>query len=176
MQGSDGSRANVENDEGLEEMSMEQTEQRQVPSLRGAPAHMRSSIRRMQNVEVRFSFSAWMSPYYRPYSVWLSFQYARRSRERRKDELRDLIQKHNEQITQICKLELRVDALMKIILGNEIDFPENSARNVHELLQEGTADLSNCERLVDEFVRILEDRACNHPGPSSSWTEILAWD
>eukprot|EP00171_Calliarthron_tuberculosum_P018494 IDg18494t1 len=45
----------TEYDENSHDSGTELTEQRQVPSLRGAPSHMRSSIRRLQNVEVRSS-------------------------------------------------------------------------------------------------------------------------
>lgn len=38
--------------EVLYESNEETADHQQVPSLRGAPAHMRSTIRRMQNVEV----------------------------------------------------------------------------------------------------------------------------
>lgn len=43
-----------EDDEEIDQVQEQETqEQAQVPSLRGAPVHMRSEIRRMQNVEVR---------------------------------------------------------------------------------------------------------------------------
>ncbi len=153
-----------------------QRDEEAIPtSVRGAPAHLREEIVRGQNARVR---------YHEKHSISVVAnkcrQSARRSRERRKQEIADLFAKYNSFLKEIDQLENRVAALESILRAADIEVPNDFGRAIIESITtaraavEGTLELGEDEpdndQLFREMLNNLETDKSNRSdgaGPSN---------
>lgn len=106
-------------------------------------------------------------------------QCARRSRDKRKEEIREIFERHNENLANITALEERVGALVKLLRDADVAIPTDAASAVcdslavaraavsGELQSGGTSSPDN-EELFEEMLRILDKDCYDEAGPSST--------
>lgn len=129
-----------------------QSEQELPHSVRGAPEHMRAAIRRRQNTEVcglfaLFSYAA---------DGWLDIpQASRRSRHRQNEQLREVVEKCEEQTKHINELEERIKALVTTLEEAGIKLPADINGTLCDSL--GNSNDPNTEHIFQELTRILDD-------------------
>lgn len=133
-------------------------------SLRGAPAHMRESIRRAQNAEVCafLSFPVTFLGLYKSNSNISSFlvQCARRSRQRQRASQHAASADVEEQAREVSRLEQRVDDLSAQLVDEGIPVPPDSEEDTpqDQSMMEGDGDNEpDPDDLLGEILDILEE-------------------
>lgn len=136
-------------------------------SVRGAPEHMRSVIRRRQNMKV-CNCNVQVIQLIR-FLTYFAFtrQSARRTRERKREAVQDLIGRHQAQIENISGLEQRVATLEQLLQDIGIPLPpampdilKQSLRAARDATSgetdEDDENMPDADELLEEILQILD--------------------